>query len=254
VDRGDDRRTAAYRLLFCWMAVWLVAFTVAATKLPNYVLPMLVPLAIVIARFLDRWQLGTLRVPRWVPWVSLSCLALIGVGLSAGLLTASGLRGRSLDCLANWAWLGAIPVVGCVAGHWCLRSGHRAGVLASVAVAAVGLFVPLWGWAVAAVNVAKSPEPLVAQSGAADREADIRVVAWGVDHLPSLNFYVQRHVEYCVTEAEVRTFLEYPLPVYLFLPATQWESLRTRLNVPCREVARHADLYRRDATVVVTNR
>ena len=32
--------TPAYQLLFCWFAVYLLFFSLSATKLPNYVLPL----------------------------------------------------------------------------------------------------------------------------------------------------------------------------------------------------------------------
>lgn len=45
----------AYRLLLCWIGVWFVVFSLAATKLPNYVLPTYPPLAMLTAAFLVRW-------------------------------------------------------------------------------------------------------------------------------------------------------------------------------------------------------
>src|SRR5262249_53153073 len=45
-----DTTPAAYRLLLCWVFVYLVFFSIAATKLPNYALPTVVPCAILIGR------------------------------------------------------------------------------------------------------------------------------------------------------------------------------------------------------------
>ena len=189
-----DRRIAAYRLLACWIGLFLVFFTISATKLPNYALPALVPTAIVMARFLDRWRLGELHLARWVLPASLGCLVLTGVGLAVGA------RG------------------------------------------------------VMALESQKSARALVADVGALQRDRDIRVVAWQLDHLPSLNFYVQRNVEVCKTASEVCTYLRYPLPVFVFLPVSEWEQLKDAVDVPWRELARRPDLYKHEDVVVITNR
>ncbi len=79
-----------YRFLFCWMGVYLVFFTLAARKLPDYVLPMYVPLAIVIAHFLDRWRKGEAQPPAWMVKSSLGSLAFVGVIVTLGMLIGGG--------------------------------------------------------------------------------------------------------------------------------------------------------------------
>src|SRR2546423_14453406 len=132
-----------------------------------------------------------------------------------------------------------------------MRTGKRTGLIVRVAAGAALLLAPLAGYAVAGLELQKSTRALVEQAGALQRDSDIRVVAWQLDHLPSLNFYVQRNVFICEKESEVRTFLSYPLPVYLFLPASEWERLRGTLQVPYRELARRPDIYKHDDVVVV---
>jgi 4-amino-4-deoxy-L-arabinose transferase-like glycosyltransferase len=255
-----ERRVAAYRLLGCWITMFLAFFSLSATKLPNYALPLVVPIAILIARFLDRWRLGELSVAQWVLPASLTCMALTGAGISAGLLAAGGafpvdvMHGHPLPELRLWAVLGGLLIVGGVAGAWSLRTGRRTGLLVSIAAAGVPLLALVGAHGVTVVEPQKSPRALVEQVGALRLGEDIRVVAWQLDHLPSLNFYVQRNVHLCERDDEVRDFLAYPLPVYVFLPASEWEHLRPTVDVPCRELARHADLYKRDDVVVITNR
>src|SRR5947208_1223880 len=50
---GRDAEVSAnvYRFLVCWIVAFLLVFTVAATKLPNYILPTTPPLALLTARF-----------------------------------------------------------------------------------------------------------------------------------------------------------------------------------------------------------
>ncbi len=61
--RGDspgDQPTRSlppvYRFLWSWIIVCFVFFALAGTKLPNYILPLYAPTALLIARFLQRWR------------------------------------------------------------------------------------------------------------------------------------------------------------------------------------------------------
>ena len=100
------------RLLCCWIAVYVLFFSASATKLPNYILPVYAPLALLTARVLERWRLGALSWRPWVFAVSFACLLLVGVGVSAGLLVAGGTidvgipRERILPGLGKGAALG----------------------------------------------------------------------------------------------------------------------------------------------------
>ena len=257
---ADDRRIAAYRLLASWIGLFLIFFSISATKLPNYALPALVPTAIVIARFLDRWRLGELHLARWVLPASLTCLVLTGIGLSTGLLVAGGalpvdvMRGRPLTALQPWALLGALLIVGGLAGAWCVRAHWHRGAIASIGVCGIVVLAAVGAHGVMAIESQKSARALVADVGALQRDRDIRVVAWQLDHLPSLNFYVQRNVEVCKQAQEVLTYLRYPLPVFVFLPVSEWEQLKDAVDVPWRELARRPDLYKHEDVVVITNR
>ena len=122
---GDRAREAgmtlaANRFLWCWVGVYLLFFTLASTKLPNYILPLYAPLALLMARFLERWRNGTMDVV-WPVRVSLICLLLVGVGTAVTMLLVGGalpgdlLRGQYLPGFQKWAALGdALPVA---AGH-----------------------------------------------------------------------------------------------------------------------------------------
>src|SRR5207249_5005636 len=130
----------AYRLLWCWVGVYLLAFTVAATKLPNYILPIFPPCALLVGRFLDRWRRGVLAVPGWLQPASLALLTLVGVATAASLLIAGGavevrwLRGRSWPGLETWAVVGVVPLAGALAAGLCLWRGRRSAFVTVVAL------------------------------------------------------------------------------------------------------------------------
>src|SRR5581483_8758614 len=111
----------ALRFLTCWIVVYLTFFTLAATKLPNYILPLYPAVALLTARFLVHWWKGQVQVSAWALHSSLACVALSGIAVAAGLVIASGvipapfLRGRFLPGLEAWAWLGGLLVLGSLA-------------------------------------------------------------------------------------------------------------------------------------------
>src|SRR5262249_43390405 len=136
---------------------------------------------------------------------------------------------------------------------WHARRRQREGLVVTVAAVALLFVVPLAAWGITVLNRHKAPRPLVEAAGALRRDVDIRIGAYQLEYLPSLNFYCQRNVTHLETEQQVREFLRYPVPVYLFLPAEQWEGIGPTAR-GCRVAGRHHDLYRACDVLVVTNR
>jgi 4-amino-4-deoxy-L-arabinose transferase-like glycosyltransferase len=257
---GTPGTELAGRFLLCWLAVYLVFFSVAATKLPNYILPAYTPLALLTGRFLDRWRRGEVNPPAWILRTGLACLALVGVGAVLALSIAGGalpmpvMRDRYFQGLEAWALVGALPVGGAAAAWWFLRRSHAAGLIVSVAVAAVLFLGPLGAWGSATFNRYKVPAPLVHEAGALQRDRDIRVGGYQVEYLASLNFYCQRDISHLKDAKEVYHFLKTPLlRVYLFVPEPLWKELERNTRSPYRIVGRHHDMYRHWDVLVVSN-
>src|ERR1019366_1735213 len=215
---------AAYRLLACWIFVYVLFFSVAATKLPNYVLPVVVPSAILIARFLQRWRADFLQVPAWFARSGIAALLLFGVLLSLGLTVLGGaielplMRGLFIHGLDRWALLGLIPITAAAFGWRFLRQQQTSRFIVAISLAALLLVGPLAAFASVLFNAYKAPRALVEQAGALNSADDIRIGCWRMEHLPSLNFYVQRNIEHLKEERDIAGFLQYRLPVFLFLP------------------------------------
>lgn len=250
---------SAYRFLLTWIATYLVFFTLAATKLPNYVLPVVVPCAVLSARFLERWRIGQLLVPAWAWTTAFVAIVLTGAGLAAGLAIAGGvgewsmLRGRYIPGLAAWTWIGVVPVVGGCLGWALWRRKQRSGVLVCLTLSAIALLAPVAAWVSAEFNGVKPAAELVELAGARQRDADLRIGIWQMEHLPSLNFYVERDVISLQSERELRSLLRYPLPVYVLLPAGVWEKCKPHTRQLAHEMARRPDIYRQVEAVVIAN-
>jgi 4-amino-4-deoxy-L-arabinose transferase-like glycosyltransferase len=252
--------TPAARLLWCWIVVYLLAFTLAATKLPNYILPVFPPFALLIGRFFDRWRSGALEIPSWVQPVSLVALVVIGLTTIVGLLLVDGVDDVGLwheyswAALKEWSVVGLVPVAGAAFGGWCLRRQRRGAFVAAMLFTALSFLIPLAGYGSTALNAYRAPRPLVDQAGALQPQQEIRIACFHLEHLPSLNFYVQRDVHHCQSEQDVLASLGQPLPTLLFIPQRDWNSLAARVATPHRVLAVHREMYRAGEVVVVTNR
>jgi 4-amino-4-deoxy-L-arabinose transferase-like glycosyltransferase len=245
------------QFLLCWIAVWLVFFTVVRTKLPNYILPAYPAMALLTASFLDAWRRGLLTLPAWVMPTSLACLALMGAGVGVGLLIAGdalplALKGRRLPGLEMGAWLGGVFVAGAAAAAWCGRRGRRGGVIGCVASAGIVLTGTLAFWGVDLVERYKAPRPLAQALPEDFLYREVRVGA--LDYFqPSLVFYCQRQVRCPENRAHAIEFLHTPLPVYVFVSAEMWQQLRVFAPASYRLIARHRDLYTGREVLLMTN-
>lgn len=240
---------AAYRLLLCWIAVYLVFFSIAATKLPNYVLPTLTPLAVLVGRLLERWRTGEIAMPAWFRVLGVVLLASFGIGLGIGLAMVPA----PLDDLRYFAPLGVVPVGAAVAVGWLMRNRRVAGLVGVLCLTAVLLLTPLAGYASAVFNRCKAAPILAEQAALLQPDRDIRIGCYHMEHLPSLNFYVHRNVEHLPEEKAIAGFLGYGVPAYLFLPAEDWRRLESKLPRSIHVLGESYDLYHRTDFVVVTN-
>jgi 4-amino-4-deoxy-L-arabinose transferase-like glycosyltransferase len=253
--RSRTVNTDAVRFLVCWVAVYVGFFSLAQTKLPNYILPVYPPIALLTARFLLRWRPAA-ATPGWMMPASLVCLGLVGVGVTAGLLIAGGvfspatLADRAVAGLARWAWVGVVPVAGAAVGIWCLRQGRRAGLVTAMSVTAVAFLGFGSTLPVLAVDARKACRPLVADAGACRPADEIRIACLGYFQ-PSLVFYCRREVAEVFSPEQAVDLLRGPLPAYVFCPADVGTAIAT--GGTYRVAGRHVDLYRGIDVVVVTN-
>jgi 4-amino-4-deoxy-L-arabinose transferase-like glycosyltransferase len=255
---GEGQEVRAYRFLLCWFAAYLVFFSAAATKLPNYMLPAYPVLAILTARFLAGWRAGELALPKWMMPAGVGGLVLVAVVSAVGLVAASGAAGRFSDSmrefpgLERYAVFGAVPLVAAIVMARALRAGDRARFVQAMAVGSVAFTALMAAFPPLAVDARKAPKELVRATGvsAPDREVRLAQYHW---HQPSLVFYARREVEALKVPADAATFLAVPTPGYLFVPAPQWEKLEPEVRVPTRVAARRYCFLRNCEIVVITN-
>lgn len=248
-----------HRFLLVWIAVYLVFFSLAATKLPNYIAPLYPAIAILTARFLVRWYRAEVSLPKWVMPAATVGVAIVGLTTIIGLLIGGGaiavnLKGqRIMAGLVSWAPLGGILLIAALGMGWFLARDRRIAYVHTVAVASILFIGTLAAFVAPVVDEYKAPRSLVAQSGARQPDREVRVASLDYTQ-PSVTWYVERKVERLPSAEAAREFLAMPLPVYLFLPAKIWdEQLANRVEPQVRVAARRYDFYRNGEVLVVTN-
>jgi 4-amino-4-deoxy-L-arabinose transferase-like glycosyltransferase len=257
---AGNANQSAMRFLTVWIGVYFLFFSLAGTKLPNYILPLYPPLAVLMSRLLDRYRTREIRVPAWSVRLSLICLGFIGVGLIGGLMVVGGavpvdwLRGRYLPGLQSLAIIGLVPLVGAYLGWRYARQDRRSALLRVVAVTAVLLTATVAMWGPLVADSAKAPRALAGLLPADQTSHDVRIATYDYFQ-PSLVFYCQREVDRFSPDqrAQVQEFLDGPLPSYLILRAQDWDKLRPHAGVRCHTLGSKFDFYDGDEIVVVTN-
>jgi 4-amino-4-deoxy-L-arabinose transferase-like glycosyltransferase len=256
-SKTDRRQPICF--LWCWIVVYFAFFSFSRTKLPNYILPIYPAVALLSARFLERWRRGAIQLPAWTMQVAPVALLLLGVGTIVALLMAGGmfapglLRGRHWPGLELWAGLGAIPLAGALATWWCLRQKRHTGMLAGFMASAVIFFAVLSCGGAIALEAYKAPRDLVRDIPTNLAEHEVRIAAYQYFQ-PSLVFYCQRQVQHLKDDEATLEFLSNPLQVYLFVPAARWAELAPRVQGTTRLLSTRRDLYQNCDVVVVTNR
>jgi hypothetical protein len=134
-----------------------------------------------------------------------------------------------------------------------LRRRRVGSAIGTLALAAIMFLGTLAGGIGQALNAYKAPAALAEAIELHPSEPDILLGCYDYFQ-PSLVFYCGREVDRLQSDEEVRNYLRWPLPVYLFMPATTWERIEGRMTMPHRLVGRRHDLYRNCDVVVVTNR
>lgn len=261
VRNNDASHLEAYQFLTIWAGLFVIFFTMAATKLPNYVLPTSVPLAILTGRFVYRWVHGLVPTPNWLPVGGLVGLAAMGIGLTAACLVVGGvvpMQGIKLPVMTEvlpWAGVGIGPCLAALVGSWYLWHGKRNEVALTVAFSAIAFLGPIAAGAGALFNPYKATQPLVELAGAGRTDRHIRLAQFGASHLPSLNFYCQREIDIIGSADTAIEYLSFREESVMFMPRKVWEEQVAPFAPPSAGVVAECfDLYRGGKVVAVSNR
>jgi hypothetical protein len=257
---GPVRRPplSSYRFLWCWLGVWLVFFSIAATKLPNYVLPAYPVLALFTARFLVRWSTGAVQLGNRWPRAALVGVVLLGVLISGVLLVVSGalripaMDGRTMPELLPMAAIGLLPVIAAIWLWRKLQLRQYPWVIWGTAWLAVTVASLMAALGPLLVDRHKVPRAFAAELAAHRVERDIEIACVG-PYQPGFVFYTGHHINWLPDNLAI-DLLRYPCQTFLIVPANQWEGLRRDVKVPTQIVARRRDFASGREMLLITNR
>jgi 4-amino-4-deoxy-L-arabinose transferase-like glycosyltransferase len=141
--RRRETLNPGYVLATCWVVIYVVAFSLARTKLPSYVTPCYPALALLAGSYVDRFSRERAVVAgRWL-WLVFGCLAAAGAGVAIAIPLVAP------RFLPGGEWLGLIGLAPLAGGVVCLglcsvKNHHAAaGVFAATATAFATLLFAL---------------------------------------------------------------------------------------------------------------
>jgi 4-amino-4-deoxy-L-arabinose transferase-like glycosyltransferase len=194
-QRGSHGYSWAYKFLLAWIAVYVGAFSLASTKLPNYVTPTYPAIALLCGHFLSIWPLRCEQPAAW--WPRWSSAVLIVVGLA--MLIAIPIAAHQFLPGDSWlAWIGLIPVCGgTIMLVQCLR--HRIpAAMRQLAISAVAWTIGLFGLVAPRVSDHQQFEQLLVHAA---RDAEqVSLMSYGV-HEPSWVFYAGQPIRFLPADA-----------------------------------------------------
>lgn len=245
--RAAHRWAPGYLLLFCWAGTYVLFFTLARTKLPNYVLPAYPALALLTGAFIEHWihepQVVGLR---WVRW-AIASLGIVGVGLLVGLSVAGGILLQGEVALGL---LGLVPIAGAAAAFWAVRRERTRWAAVSLSVTAVLLVSLLFGVVAVRVSRYQSSPQLVAQTRAIGSPS-ARIAVYDYFQ-PSLVFYARRRIER-LSYTEVQRYFDDPSERYLLVFEDQLDQLWPELP-PGVDVLSRQPRFLRDERIALIGR
>src|SRR3954451_17968579 len=250
---GAVRRRLAHRsaaaFLLCWIWCYLGFFTLAATKLPNYVVPCYPALAIVTGRWLSA-LLARRTARNWQVWAGYGSLAAAGVAATVALAVLAHvyLNGDVLVALP-----GLVAVIGgiiCLAMAYRGQLGRSVGVFIATSLAFTSSAMIYTAWRANA----QQEGPLLAEriSAASDAAADEgpRVATFNY-FTPSLVYYLGHPISRLGNADEVTKFFDEGGDAVV-LPRTVYETNRAALPADLTVVAEATRLFRKTQVVVVS--
>jgi len=170
-NRNENFTTLVF--LSCWIGVYVGLFSLASTKLPNYILPAYPALALIIAVFVDSavarnevsyrkgaalsfgslvlcggLLIATLPLVAWVPFNGQTIMEMTHL-----VESTEGLFGRL-------AWIGLPLLLGGLGALWFTRTGHLRPAFYSMSTAAVLFMLVFWNDSVPYADQFQTPQKM----------------------------------------------------------------------------------------------
>ncbi|MHC4178101.1 MAG: ArnT family glycosyltransferase [Planctomycetota bacterium] len=238
-------RTASTFVL-CWLAVFVVFWSIPSTKLPHYVLTAYPALALLTAVFVDAWISNPARFSRW--WLRNATITLILVGV--GMLVALPIVAR-IFLPGEWVLglVGLVLIVGGGLSFFFFQRGRPFPTMATCAAAAVLFLTAMFGFAALRVDRYQNAPVLM---------AEIRKASPGRPQLAayrffreSLVFYAGEPVPHYKKADDLREFLDRAKHAYVLTTDEHEEEVRQDYPGEFSVLIRRARFLRSGEVVVL---
>jgi 4-amino-4-deoxy-L-arabinose transferase-like glycosyltransferase len=203
-DPGKGWEKEASTYLRWWIIVFILFFSIAKTKLPSYIIPILPALSLLIGRMLAKWLDQPNEVSRAAPVKAMAFNGFFGLVLFVGIIV-----GSSLFYPGKWplAFIAFVPLFGAfLSGLLFHRGDYGNGIVVNGTMAAVFLIL----LAAVAIPVVETQRPikamsLITRTSSGSEEVKVATLKF---YRPSMTFYCQRLVHRLRSIDEAKAFFE----------------------------------------------
>jgi len=214
--------------LFCWVAVWVGCFSVAATKLPSYIVPMYPAFALLIGIYIYNWMVGKTLAASWWNKIVFGAGICVGIGiLIIGSFSVANLISNKEIFIP--IILGLIVLIGCTYCLISLKSKPPVVTLIGFTLTAMCFtgFLHIVGLdRISTYHPARDIGSAIRDRQAETADVPIRVVTYSCFR-QSWVFYAGRLVEHVAggNADELSQLLEQERPEIVLVPASLAEQI-----------------------------
>lgn len=221
--REKSKAQAGIVFAVSWVAVYVIFFSIAGTKLPSYVTPTYSPLAMLTAFFFYQWVNSPQAISRLWQRMALVVFGLVGVVLLIALPQVIEKFAPGEEWLGT---IGLIPLLGAITTIVLSERGRVRMAVATFIVFAAAFSTAMFGWAVLRVDQFQNAEQM-AQVMQENASGEPEVAGYRCFR-PSWVYYTHQQVSRIGDEnpADARAYLESSRDTFLLTEADRLDELK----------------------------
>jgi len=257
--------TRSVRFVSCWVAVYLVIFSLASTKLPNYVLPAYPALAIMAGRYFALWSHRASEVNAF--WLNMGwgLLVAVGISIAVGFPALSLIEFQKKTFLDSFdidrliqsrlAWVGVVGTPLAFLGMlgWALlRHGRTRLAAGTFSFASICMIIMLCQWIAPEMDRLQVSQSLAEDWKHQGSEKGSSVTVLG-HFRPSMVFYFGRPLQFCDSPDDAMQMMHSHENSILVTTDEHYEQIKGYLPKRMEVLQRVAQFPEREELVVLGN-
>ncbi|MEZ6073857.1 MAG: hypothetical protein R3C10_27145 [Pirellulales bacterium] len=241
----SDRDRLATLLVCCWAAGYIGFFSLARTKLPNYVLPAYPALALLAGALIHNWLAAPEALSRRLLRAALGSVPAVGLGMVVALPIVANLL---LPGEAVLAVVGVVLIAGGATAVWLAETHRPLRAAQCLGATAVAFAIVLFGFAAERVSRHMTSQPFAAAATGLDERARLATYEF---FEPSLVFYRADRIERCHSNEEVDAVLSSPHAAFVVTTDDRIGEIEAVADGRLVEVSRQRRFLRRGDVVLL---